>query len=104
MCVTNNLIAAPRHAPTMPIGPANRSVNLAAKIRIDHPEGACEPISPPGKRPPSNTKRLGHPLSQVALHPLPAQNDSQRPEHAHDARNHCDVTPSCDLLESHTMW
>ena len=50
MGVINNLVGVPCHARAMPIHPANRAVNLTAKIRIDHFERASDPIGPPGQQ------------------------------------------------------
>jgi len=101
MCLTNNLIAVPRHAPVMPVCPTSCPMNPAIQIRIHDLEGATEPTSPPGERPPPHADRLTCPLAQIVLDPLPAQKNRQRPKQANNARDNRDVAPYGDVFGSH---
>ena len=104
MCVTNNLIAVPCHAPAMPVCPTRAPVNPAFKIRIHDLKGTSQPIRPPRKRPPPNPNGFTHLLAQVALDPLPAQNHCQEYKHCDDARNKREIAPRDKILCGHAMW
>src|SRR5688572_2128760 len=99
MSVINNLIALPCHARTMPMSPTSSSMNLATKIGIDHLESAC--IRKPREILPPHADRLTNSVAQIALDPLPTQNNRQEPKHRDDAWDNRDVAPCYDVFGSH---
>jgi hypothetical protein len=99
MSLINNLIALPCHASAMPISATSGAVNLAAKIGVDDLESTSNPGG--SEKPPLHANGLTYSVTQIALDPLPTQNNRQEPKDGNDARNNRNVAPDCDVFGCH---